>query len=66
MKKKVHRFVRPRLAQGGCILPGPSVPPETFTSTSMSARTEAERPAWWCRVDKLVVFDGSDAQTTAS
>jgi hypothetical protein len=34
-----------------------------FTSTSVRARTEAGgRQAWWCKFDKLVVFDGIDVQ----
>jgi hypothetical protein len=31
---------------------------EAFTSSSVRARTEGGRPAWWCKNDKLVVFDG--------
>lgn len=34
---------------------------KAFTSTSIRARTEAGgRPAWWCKFDKLVVFNGVD------
>jgi hypothetical protein len=31
---------------------------EAFTSSSVRARTEGGRSAWWCKNDKLVVFDG--------
>jgi hypothetical protein len=43
----------------GCILPGPRAQTEAFASSSVRARIEKSgRPAWWCKFDKLVVFDG--------
>ncbi|KAL6707618.1 hypothetical protein ACN47E_003968 [Coniothyrium glycines] len=60
---RLHQFVPPKLIEGGCILPGPGVSPIKFTSTSVRARTEANgRPAWWCKVDRLVVFDGIESK----
>jgi hypothetical protein len=32
---------------------------EAFTGKDVCARTESGRPAWWCKVDKVVVFDGA-------
>jgi hypothetical protein len=56
---KVRVFTPPRATVNGCVLPGPGAQAEAFTSTSVRARTEAGgRPAWWCKFDKLVVFDG--------
>lgn len=34
----------------------------SFASTSVRAQTQGGRPAWWCKNDKLVVFDGIDVQ----
>lgn len=57
--EKVRVFTPPRALINGCLLPGPGAQAEAFTSTSVRARTEAgARPAWWCKFDKLVVFDG--------
>ncbi|KAH8696986.1 hypothetical protein GQ44DRAFT_633619 [Phaeosphaeriaceae sp. PMI808] len=54
-------FVPPTLSTNGCLLPGPAAQSEAFTSKSICSRTEAgSRPAWWCKSDKLVVFDGMD------
>lgn len=48
---------------GACFLPGPGASAEAFSSTSVRARTEAgNKPAWWCKIDKLVVFDGIEVQ----
>lgn len=44
----------------GCILPGPAAQLEAFTGKDVRARTESGRAAWWCKFDKLVVFDGID------
>jgi hypothetical protein len=57
---KVRIFVPPQPPRNGCLLPGPAGQVEAFTSTSVRARTERGRPAWWCKTDKLVVFDGMD------
>lgn len=59
-----HRvFVPPTFSTTGCIMPGPAKKMETFTSASVRAYTEvAGRPAWWCKTDKLVVFDGFDGE----
>lgn len=58
-EEKVRVFTPPRATLNGCVLPGPGAQTEAFTSTSVRARTEAGgRPAWWCKFDKLVVFDG--------
>jgi hypothetical protein len=53
-KEKTQAFVPPQPSLTGCILPGPGL----FTSSSVRACTSTGRPAWWCKVDKLVVFDG--------
>lgn len=55
---KVRVFVPPQPPRNGCLLPGPAGQMEAFTSTSVRARTEDGRPAWWCKTDKLVIFDG--------
>jgi len=60
---KVRVFVPPQPPRNGCLLPGPAGQMGAFTSTSVRARTEGGRPAWWCKTDKLVVFDGIDADT---
>jgi hypothetical protein len=60
-EEKVRVFTPPRATLNGCVLPGPGAQTEAFTSTSVRARTEAGgHPAWWCKFDKLVVFDGID------
>lgn len=57
--EKVRVFTPPQATVNGCLLPGPGAQAQVFTSTSVRARTEAGgRPAWWCKFDKLVVFDG--------
>ncbi|KAF1931932.1 uncharacterized protein M421DRAFT_417666 [Didymella exigua CBS 183.55] len=57
--ERVRIFTPPRVTVNGCLLPGPSAQAEAFTSTSVRARTETGgRPSWWCKFDKLVVFDG--------
>lgn len=59
IEEKVRIFTPPRGTVNGCLLPGPGAQAEAFTSTSVRAKTEAGgRPAWWCKFDKLVVFDG--------
>ncbi|KAJ4355116.1 hypothetical protein N0V95_003198 [Ascochyta clinopodiicola] len=63
IEEKVRIFTPPRATVNGCMLPGPGGQTEAFTSTSVRARTEAGgRPAWWCKFDKLVVFDGVERQ----
>lgn len=63
VEDKARVFTPPRAAVNGCLLPGPGAQAEAFTSTSVRAKTEAgHRPAWWCKVDKLVVFDGVERQ----
>ena len=57
-ESKIHVFVPPSPPRDGCLLPGPASQAEAFTSKSVPAKTEKGRPAWWCKVDKLVVFDG--------
>jgi hypothetical protein len=62
-KEEVRIFTPPKPLVNGCWLPGPGARMDAFTSTSVRARTEAGgRPAWWCKFDKLVVFDGIEAQ----
>ena len=58
---KARRVFTPpqRTPENGCWMPGPGAQVSPFTSTSIRACTEAgKRPAWWCKFDKLVVFDG--------
>lgn len=59
-ESKVHVFVPPSPPRDGCLLPGPAGQAVAFTSTSVPAKTEKGRPAWWCKWDKLVVFDGME------
>lgn len=49
----------PTLVHSGCILLGPrrALQPLDVTSQT-SARTPTGAPAWYCRHDKLVIFDG--------
>lgn len=62
-EEKARVFTPPRAMVNGCMLPGPAAQTEAFASTSVRARTEAGgRPAWWCKFDKLVVFDGMEHQ----
>ncbi|RAR06342.1 hypothetical protein DDE82_003411 [Stemphylium lycopersici] len=68
VEDKTRVFTPPRATENGCWLPGPGAQVDAFTSTSVRARTEAgNRPAWWCKFDKLVVFDaieeGEDGET---
>jgi hypothetical protein len=59
VEEKIRVFTPPRPIANGCWLPGPGAQIDAFTSTSVRARTErGSRPAWWCKFDKLVVFDG--------
>jgi hypothetical protein len=60
-EEKVRVFTPPQPSKTGCLLPGPAGQIAAFTSTSVRARTGAGRPAWWCKFDKLVVFDSIDA-----
>jgi hypothetical protein len=63
VEERIRVFTPPRPISNGCWLPGPGAQMDAFTSTSVRARTEASRrPAWWCKFDKLVVFDGIDIQ----
>ncbi|KAF2134601.1 hypothetical protein P153DRAFT_329091 [Dothidotthia symphoricarpi CBS 119687] len=63
IEERVRIFTPPKPLINGCLLPGPGAQMETFTSTSVRAQTEAGgRPAWWCKFDKLVVFDGIETQ----
>jgi hypothetical protein len=59
---KTRVFVPPQLSRGKCLMPGPAGQIAAFSSTSVRAQTESGRPAWWCKTDKLVVFDGIDIQ----
>lgn len=51
-------FIPPRPMLNGCMLPGPAAQIGAFTGKDVRARTEKGRVAWWCKFDKLVVFDG--------
>ena len=63
VEEKTHTFTPPRPTTNGCWLPNPGAQPNAFTSSSVRGRTQAHgRPAWWCKVDKLVVFDGMHMQ----
>lgn len=63
-EEKTRVFTPPAQTTNGCWLPGPGAQVNAFTSTSVRARTEAgNRPAWWCKVDKLVVFDSIDVSS---
>lgn len=58
-EEKVRIFTPPKPILNGCILPGPAIQMEAFTGSSVRARIEnGGRPAWYCKFDKLVVFDG--------
>ncbi|KAF2676633.1 hypothetical protein K458DRAFT_447425 [Lentithecium fluviatile CBS 122367] len=58
-EEKVRVFTPPQPMLNGCILPGPVAQMQAFTGSSVRARTEKTgRPAWWCKFDKVVVFDG--------
>ncbi|KAF2030993.1 hypothetical protein EK21DRAFT_88514 [Setomelanomma holmii] len=58
-EEKIRVFVPPKPSRTGCLLSGPAGRTDAFTSTSVRARTEVGgRPAWWCKFDNLVVFDG--------
>jgi hypothetical protein len=39
-------------------MPAPQDGIPGFRGTGVTARTENGRKAWWCRVDRVVVFDG--------
>lgn len=41
-----------------CILPGPKYTKRPFDITAIKGTTAAGKAAWWCRHDRLVVFDG--------
>lgn len=52
-------FTPPKPTTGGWFFPRPAHATDAFNSTSVRARTATGgRPAWWCKFDKLVVFDG--------
>ncbi|EUC49589.1 hypothetical protein COCMIDRAFT_22769 [Bipolaris oryzae ATCC 44560] len=60
-ENKVRIFTPPSTPENGCWIPGPGAATSPFTSSSIRACTEKTgRPAWWCKFDKLVVFDGID------
>jgi hypothetical protein len=61
-EEKVRVFTPPQPSNNGCLLPGPAGQIVAFASTSVRARTALGRPAWWCKYDKLVVFDGMGVQ----
>lgn len=64
---KVRTFTPPKPMLNGCILPGPAAQMEAFTGSSVRARIEKSgRPAWWCKFDKLVVFDGTEQKEDGS
>jgi hypothetical protein len=57
--EKLRVFTPPQPMLNGCILPGPAAQIAAFLSSNVRARTEKHgKPAWWCKFDKLVVFDG--------
>ncbi|RMZ69609.1 hypothetical protein GMOD_00006442 [Pyrenophora seminiperda CCB06] len=63
IEDKVRTFTPPRPTTNGCWLPNPGAQMNAFTSTSVRGRTKSgDRPAWWCKADKLVVFDGMHMQ----
>jgi hypothetical protein len=41
-----------------CILPGPKYTSRPFDITAIKGTTATGKAAWWCRHDRLVVFDG--------
>ncbi|KAF2011873.1 hypothetical protein BU24DRAFT_329872, partial [Aaosphaeria arxii CBS 175.79] len=62
-EEKARTFTPPHAMANGCILPGPATSGtgslKVMGTTDVKARTEKSgRPAWWCKFDKLVVFDG--------
>jgi hypothetical protein len=59
-EEKVRVFAPPQPSTTGCLFPGPAGQ-IAFTSSSVRASTSTGRPAWWCKFDKLVVFDGIDS-----
>ncbi|KAH7119103.1 hypothetical protein B0J11DRAFT_440431 [Dendryphion nanum] len=63
--EKLRKFTPPKPMLNGCILPGPSAQLEAFTGKDVRACTESGKTAWWCKFDKLVVFDGVD-ETSAN
>ncbi|KAF2711380.1 hypothetical protein K504DRAFT_465144 [Pleomassaria siparia CBS 279.74] len=63
----VRIFTPPQPMLNGCILPGPAAQLAAFTGSNVRAHTESTgRPAWWCKFDKLVVFDGIEPTATTS
>ncbi|ORY07299.1 hypothetical protein BCR34DRAFT_626494 [Clohesyomyces aquaticus] len=61
--EKIRSFTPPRPMLNGCILPAPQDQLTPFSGTSVRARTEGKgRPAWWCKVDRLVIFEGVEAR----
>ncbi|EMD97313.1 hypothetical protein COCC4DRAFT_197655 [Bipolaris maydis ATCC 48331] len=64
-ENKVRIFTPPQTPENGCWIPGPGGATNAFTSSSIRACTEKTgRPAWWCKFDKLVVFDGIDCDAS--
>lgn len=57
--EKLRVFTPPQSMLNGCILPGPAAQMTAFLGSNVRARTEkGGRPAWWCKFDRLVIFDG--------
>ncbi|KAF2115359.1 hypothetical protein BDV96DRAFT_463239, partial [Lophiotrema nucula] len=62
-EEKIRIFTPPRPTLNGCILPAPQSQLAPFQGSSVRARTDKDgRPAWWCKFDKLVVFDGIEEE----
>jgi hypothetical protein len=56
-------FMPPQPMLNGCILPGPAAQMQAFTGSSVRARMEKTgRPAWGCKIDKVVMFDGAEGE----
>lgn len=63
--EKVRIFTPPKPTLNGCILPGPAFQMGAFVGLSVRARiSKSNRPAWWCKLDKVVVFDGVEGSET--
>ncbi|CAI6335118.1 unnamed protein product [Periconia digitata] len=59
--ERVRVFTPPKPMLNGCILPGPTAQMEAFKGWSVRGHTEkSNRPTWWCKYDKVVVFDGAE------
>ncbi|KAF2640172.1 hypothetical protein P280DRAFT_381958, partial [Massarina eburnea CBS 473.64] len=61
--ERIRIFTPPKPMLNGCILPGPVAQMEAFTGWSVRGRTEkANCPTWWCKFDKVVIFDGVEVE----